>query len=78
MNNTIYILKDFGYINVNIKKIMDNKGISRGKSAKMSALSYDLVNRYYHDKVRRVDLEVIAKFCYILNCNVEDILKYDK
>ena len=42
----------------------------------MTALSYDLVNRYYNNKVTRVDLDVIARFCFVLNCNITDILEY--
>ena len=42
----------------------------------MVAMNYDLVNRYYNNKVSRVDLDVIARFCYVLGCNVRDILTY--
>lgn len=77
-NNTIYTLKDYGKIDINLKKIIDSKGISRSKLSTMVAMSYDLVNRYYNNKVSRVDLDVIARFCYVLNCEVNDILKFSK
>lgn len=78
MNDSIYTLKDYGKVDINLKQIIDDKKISRSKLSQMVALSYDLVNRYYNNKVSRVDLDVIARFCYILNCNVNDILKYKK
>ena len=78
MNDSIYTLKDYGKVDINLKQIIDDKKISRSKLSKMVALSYDLVNRYYNNKVSRVNLDVIARFCYILNCNVNDILKYKK
>lgn len=78
MNNTIYILKDYGKINIDLKRIMKEKGISRSRLSSMSAMNYDLVNRYYNNKVVRVDLDVIARFCYVLNCSVNDVLKYKK
>ena len=76
MNNTIYTLKNYGKININLKQIIDSKKISRSKLSNMVALSYDLINRYYNNKVNRVDLDVIARFCYVLNCNISDILVY--
>ena len=76
MNNTIYTLKEYGKININLKQIIDSKKISRSKLSSMVALSYDLVNRYYNNKVNRVDLDVISRFCYVLNCNINDILVY--
>ncbi len=78
MNNTIYTLKDYGKVNINLKQIIDAKKISRSKLSSMVALSYDLINRYYNNKVNRVDLDVIARFCYVLNCNINDILIYKK
>ena len=78
MNDSIYTLKDYGKVDINLKQIIDDKKISRSKLSQMVALSYDLVNRYYNNKVSRVDLDVIARFCQILNCNVNDILKYKK
>ena len=78
MNNTIYTLKDYGKVNINLKQIIDAKKISRSKLSSIVALSYDLINRYYNNKVNRVDLDVIARFCYELNCNINDILIYKK
>lgn len=78
MNNTIYTLKDYGKININLKQIMKDKGISRSKLSSMSAMNYDLVNRYYNNRVIRVDLDVIARFCYVLDCSVNDVLEYSK
>ncbi len=76
MNNSVYTLKDYGVIDINLKNIIDKKKISRSKLSNMIALSYDLVNRYYNNKVTRVDLDVIARFCYVLDCRIEDILVY--
>lgn len=78
MNDTIYTLKDYGKIDINLKQILDAKKISRSKLSSMIALSYDLVNRYYNNKVTRVDLDVIARFCYVLNCSIDDILKFSE
>ena len=76
MNNSVYTLKDYGVIDINLKNILDKKKISRSKLSNMIALSYDLVNRYYNNKVTRVDLDVIARFCYVLDCKIDDILVY--
>ena len=44
----------------------------------MIAANYDLVNRYYNNKVIRIDLDIIARMCFALDCNITDILKYKK
>ena len=42
----------------------------------MIAINYDLVNRYYNNRVIRVDIDIIARMCYVLDCDITDILKY--
>ena len=44
----------------------------------MIAANYNLVNRYYNNEVIKIDLDIIAKICYALNCEVSHILKYKK
>ena len=44
----------------------------------MIAVNYDLVNRYYNNRVIRIDIDIIARMCFTLDCDVSDILKYRK
>ena len=78
MDNNIYILKDYGKVEIVLKDLLDKKGISRNKLSTMIAANYNLVNRYYNNKVIRIDLDIIARMCYALDCNISDILKYKK
>jgi len=77
-NNNIYILKDYGKVDIILKEFLEKKNISRNKLCTMIATNYDLVNRYYNNKVIRIDLDIIARMCFALDCNITDILKYKK
>ena len=78
MNNSIYALKDYGKVEITLKEILDKKGRSRNKLSVMIAVNYDLVNRYYNNRVIRVDIDIIARMCYVLDCDITNILKYKK
>lgn len=78
MDTNIYILKNYGKVEIILKDLLDKKGISRNKLSTMIAANYILVNRYYNNNVIRIDLDIIARMCYALNCEVNDILKYKK
>ena len=78
MENSVYSLKDYGKVEITLKEILDKKGISRNKLSLMIAVNYDLVNRYYNNRVIRVDINIIARMCYVLDCDINDILKYRK
>ena len=78
MNNSIYALNDYGKVEITLKEILDKKGRSRNKLSVMIAVNYDLVNRYYNNRVIRVDIDIIARMCYVLDCDITNILKYKK
>ena len=79
MDNSIYDLKDYGKVIITLKDIMDSKGMTRNKLSNLTGLVYNTINRYYQSApITSVDLDVIAKICYVLDCEVSDILKYER
>jgi len=43
----------------------------------VTGIRYDVIDRYYKEKVTRIDLENLARICYALECNLKDILDYE-
>ncbi len=75
--NSLIKIKEYGKVVVKLAKIMDNSGISRNKLSQLTGIKYSVIDRYYRsDNIERVDLDLLAKFCYVLDCNVSDILEY--
>lgn len=75
---SVYILKDYGKATINLKNLLEEKNMSRNKLCGLIATNYDLVNRYYNNKVTRIDLDIVARICYVLDCEVSDLIKYEK
>ena len=69
---------NYGSIIVNIKDLMDSKGISRSRLARMTGIRYSMINRYYKngDALQRIDLDVFSRICYALDCPLDSIMKY--
>jgi len=78
VNDSIYILRDYGKVEIMLKNILDKKGISRNKLCNMIGTNYDLINRYYNNKVTRIDLDILARMAFVLQCDISDLLKYNK
>lgn len=73
-----FTIKDFGAVKLTLKSYLDDKGITRNQLATYSGIKYQTVDRYYRsEKVERVDLTLLAKMCYVLNCDIGDLLKYE-
>lgn len=66
----------YGYVELNLKELMDKKGISIYMMSQLTKTKYDVVKRYYKGENYTISTDILAKFCYVLNCNVQDIIKY--
>lgn len=78
MEESIFMLKNYGNIRINLKNILEDKKISRNKLCNMIGANYDLITRYYNNSVSRIDLDIIARICFVLNCSISDIIVYEK
>ena len=74
---SIMDIKKYGKIKIKLSEIMDKKEITRNKLSTLTGVKYDVVNRYYiGNYIERVDLDFIAKVCYVLECKIEDLFEY--
>lgn len=49
--------------------------ISRYELAKRTGIQYPVVDRYYKNQVQRYDRYILAKFCTVLSCRIQDIME---
>jgi len=71
-------MQDFGKVIFKIDQVLEEKKISKNKLEKEAKLQRTQLNSYCNNKVRRIDLATIAKICYVLDCDIEDIMEYKK
>ena len=62
---------------LNIKNRVDNLGISKNKLAQQLGISYPTMLDMYNGESTSVKLDILEKFCHILQCTPNDILAYD-
>lgn len=66
---------DYGYVRINLQKIMAEKGISKSKLTFKAELQRTQLNLYIKNEVQRIDLGVLARICSALECEISDILE---
>lgn len=69
-------MQDFGQVVFKIDQVLEEKKISKNKLEKDANLQRTQLNSYCNNKVKRVDLATLAKICYVLNCELKDIMEY--
>lgn len=67
---------DFGYVESNLQRLMDKQGITISTMSHLTNIKYEIVKKYYYGENYAFNCEILAKFCYILDCNIADIIYY--
>lgn len=52
------------------------KGLSKNKFAQRAEMQRTQLNRYINNDVALISVDVLARMCSVLECDVSDILKY--
>ena len=68
---------DYGKIKLNLKKLMDEKNITIKNMSRYSNVRYEIVRKYYNNESFWYDGDALAKFCYVLECEIDDLLVYE-
>lgn len=68
----------YGNISVHLKDLIEAKGITRYRLAKLADTRFEVVEKWCSGTVERIDADVLSRFCYILDCDISDIIKYQK
>lgn len=72
-----YQTAEYGRVRVKLAEALDSRGITRNRLRTLTGVKYDVIDRYYKaDKVEMLDLNFLAKVCFVLDCDIEDLLEY--
>ncbi|MCM1325826.1 MAG: helix-turn-helix transcriptional regulator [Bacteroidales bacterium] len=78
MKNTLYTINQYGKILIDIKTIMDKKGISRNMLARAIHARFEVIDKWYNGHVEKIDADVLARICFVLECTPGDIIRYSE
>lgn len=74
-----YQMQEYGHIKVKLAEVLDSRKITRNKLRTLTGIKYEVIDRYYKGvSVEMVDLDFLAKVCYVLDCDISDLLEYQR
>lgn len=76
MKKEIYTLNQYGSIEINLREIMDKKNITRNALARAINARFEVIDKWYNGRVEKIDADVLARICYVLDCTPADIIIY--
>lgn len=70
-------LSSYGKISIHLKELIEAKGMTRYRLAKLADTRFEVIDKWCSGTVERIDTDILARFCYILDCEITDIIKYN-
>lgn len=70
-------INSYGNVSIHLKELIEQKGITRYRLAKLADTRFEVVEKWCSGTVERIDADVLARFCYILDCSITDIIRYN-
>lgn len=65
-------------IRMTLDKALKERGMSRYRLSQLTGVQFQVIDKYYKNKVVRYDSYVLNKFCEALDCKIGDIIEYTK
>lgn len=74
----IKVKVDNGYWVFKLGTLLEKKGISKNKIMRDTNTKHDTLQHYVNGTLKRLDIDVLDRFCNYLNCELSDIIEYVK
>ena len=78
MSNSIFVPQDYGKILFSFNKVMDEKNINRNQLSKLAGVRFEVADRFYNGNIERLDIDVLTRVCFVLDCNISEVISYQK
>lgn len=70
------MMNDFGVVKIHLAELLEKSGMSKNKFCNLAQMQRSQVKNYCNNTVSRVDLELVARICAVLKCDITDLLEY--
>ena len=74
---SVVTVNEYGKIQLRLKEIMEKKKITRNYLARATNTRFEVINKWYNNEVEKMDLDILARICYVLDCKPSSLIKYE-
>jgi Predicted transcriptional regulator len=67
---------EYGTIRIKLNELIAKEGISKNKLSHKAEMQRSQINNYCNNKISRLDTDVLARICTVLDCDIGDLLEF--
>lgn len=76
LDKQVFEFKEYGTIKINLDTIMVKENISTYELSSKANIRFQTIQNLRQGTSSRIDLEVLAKLCYVLDCTPSTLIEY--
>ena len=69
-------MERYGSIKINLARLIEKRGISKNKLSQRAEMERTQLNRYCNNAIARLDIDVLARLCTVLECEIGELLEF--
>ncbi|WP_417043600.1 helix-turn-helix domain-containing protein [Dysosmobacter sp.] len=69
-------MEKFGSVRIQLNDLIQKSGISKNKLCQRAEMQRTQLNNYCNNSISRLDIDVLARICTVLQCEMGDLLKF--
>lgn len=69
-------IQEYGHVEIKLGEYMAKRGINRNTLSRLTGVRFEVIDKWSKGKVERMDLDVLARLCFVLDCGIADLLEY--
>ncbi len=69
-------MDNYGTIRIKLDELIEKAGISKNKLSHRAEMQRSQINHYCNNEITRLDIDVLARICTVLECEIGDLLEF--
>ena len=69
-------MNEYGKIVIKLEELIEKRGISKNKLSHKAEMQRTQLNNYCKNKITRLDTDVLARLCTVLQCSIGDLIEF--
>lgn len=69
-------MDSYGTIKIHLDELIKKRGLSKNKLSHRAEMQRTQINHYCNNEITRLDIDVLARLCTVLECEISDLLEF--
>ena len=67
---------EYGTIRIKLDELLKVSGLSKNMLSFRAEMQRTQINNYCKNQITRLDIDVLARLCTVLNCGIGDLIEF--